>query len=407
MLRLRATTPVRKQMIGWLPALIWALLLVVVSARILGGEDRTVTAAYHQAAHNWIAGETMYEMDGGGFLYLPQAAVLYIPFSQLPGPWGGIMWRVCGVLLLAWGVRRISQILAPGDPETHLGLAFFSALLCFSCLRNGQSTLHMTAAMLLSAGNIYRERWGRATFWLLIGFAIKPLIIVMILLAGAAVPRMRLRLAIGLTMVLLNPFLFQRPAYVAWQYQEFVAMLRTAHELGVETWWAQLFGMFRAFGLDVPVLNQTAIRLAAAFGTLGVCLLAFQRLPAARRMVWLYSLSAVYLLLFNPRTENNTYCLLGPVLGMFYVEELTVRNRRRYAGGLLVLALLTLGSYELGKFLTPAGVRPIWLSPLACCVCAVYLGIRLKSELSEAEGDASLVERECEDESNGLEQKAA
>jgi hypothetical protein len=74
---------------------------------------------------------------------------------------------------------------------------------------------------------------------------------------------------------------------------------------------------------------------------------------------------------------------------------------------LSVLALLTLGSYELGKFLTPAGIQPIWLSPLACCVCAVYLGIRLKSELSEAEGTASLVECEYEDESNRLEQKAA
>lgn len=405
MLRLRATTPLRGKIIGLLPALIWSVLLVVVSVLMLGGEDRSVTAAYHQAARNWMAGETMYEMDGGGFLYLPQAAVLYIPFSQLPAPWGEILWRVCGVLLLAWGVRRVSEILAPGDPETHLGIVFFSALLGFSCLRNGQSTLHMTAAMLLSAGNIYRERWGRATFWLLIGFAIKPLIVVMILLAGAVVPRMRLRLAIGLTVVLLNPFLFQRPSYVAWQYQEFAAMLRTAHELGVETWWAQFFGMLRAFGLEVPVLNQTAIRLAAALGTLGMCLLVFQRLPAARRMVWLYSLSAVYLLLLNPRTENNTYCLLGPVLGMFYVEELIVRNRRLNAGGLMLLAILTLGSYELGKYLTPAGVKPIWLAPLACLVCAVYLAVRLKSELPEVECAVSIGDGEGE--SKQIAQKAA
>jgi hypothetical protein len=239
----------------------------------------------------------------------------------------------------------------------------------------------------------------------LIGFAIKPLIIVMILLAGAVVPRMRLRLAIGLTAVLLNPFLFQRPSYVAWQYQEFAAMLKTAHELGVETWWAQFFGMLRAFGLEVPVLNQTAIRLAAALGTLGICLLVFQRLPAARRIVWIYSLSAVYLLLLNPRTENNTYCLLGPALGMFYVDELIVRNRRLNAGGLLVLAILTLGSHEIGKNLTSAGVRAIWLAPLACCVFALYLGVRLRSELSESESAVSIGDRA--EETNAFESKAA
>ena len=405
MLRVRATTPLRGKIIDLLPLLIWASLLVIVSARILGGENRTVTTAYDQAAHDWVAGETMYQMDGGGFLYLPQAAILYIPFSQLSDPWGGIMWRVCGIVLLAWGVRRVSRILAPDDPEAYLGIAFLSALLCLSCLRNGQSTIHMTGAMLLSAGNIYQERWGRATFWLLIGFAIKPLILVMILLVGAVVPKMRLRLGIGLAAVLLTPFLFQRPSFVAWQYQEFAAMLKAAHELGVNTWWAQIFGMLRTFGLEVSVPVQTAIRLVAAFGTLGLCVLAFRRLPPARRMVWLYSLSAVYLLLFNPRTENNTYALLGPVLGMFYVEELITRNRRWLAGGLFSLAILTLGSHEIGKFLTPPGAQAIWLAPLACCMSAGYLGVRLKVELSESDDSQSTGTHTTE--SNPIEQKAA
>jgi hypothetical protein len=90
---------------------------------------------------------------------------------------------------------------------------------------------------------------------------------------------------------------------------------------------------------------------------------------------------------------------------MFYVEELIVRNRRLNAGGLMLLAILTLGSYELGKYLTPAGVKPIWLAPLACLVCAVYLAVRLKSELSEVECAVSIGDGEGE--SKQMAQKAA
>jgi hypothetical protein len=61
-----------------------------------------------------------------------------------------------------------------------------------------------------------------------------------------------------------------------------------------------------------------------------------------------------------------------------------VRERRGRAAGLAVLAALTVGSHGLGKLLSPADVRPVWIAPLACCIFAVYLGFRLRSELSAA-----------------------
>ena len=103
----------------------------------------------------------------------------------------------------------------------------------------------------------------------------------------------------------------------------------------------------------------------------------------------MYTLAAVYLMLFNPRTENSTYCVLGPAVGLFYAEQL--RTRRWLTAGLLLAVMAAcVGSYELGKHLTPPGAKTVWLAPLACCCLAAYLAPVLTSELaSELGGDGA------------------
>ena len=79
--------------------------------------------------------------------------------------------------------------------------------------------------------------------------------------------------------------------------------------------------MWMPVGVGVADRVQPVIRLVGGLATLAATVVVFRRLPESRRPVWLFTLTVVYLLLFNPRTENNTYCLLGPALGMFYAEE--------------------------------------------------------------------------------------
>lgn len=366
------------------PEVILVLLLLFVSGKILQGDRRTVTRAYDAAAQNWVEGESMYLTEEGvGFLYLPQAAILYVPFSQLPEPWGQIGWRCVGVALLAYSLNRLCRITNPDNRAIHWGVVFVSLLLCISAVLNGQSTVHMTAVMVLAAVCLSRERWNEATGWLMIGLAIKPLILVMVLLTGAVIPSMRKRIVLGTLAVISAPFVFQRPDYVVSQYRDFVVMLQAAHHLGVEAWWAQLFGMLRNVGLDVAGRWQTVIRLTAALLTLGLTFLTYRHLPKRRRAIWLFSMSAIYILLFNPRTENNTYCLLAPALGLFYAEELGLRKRIIHGLGLLSLAFLTLGSYEIGKFVTPEDGHPVWLAPLSCCLFSGYLVYRWREETRE------------------------
>ena len=365
--------------------IVWIILWVVIAGMIVGGDDRSVTTAYRPAALAWVQGEDMYaeaKESGHGFLYFPHAAILYVPFAVLPEPAGDILWRGLGLLLLAAGIFRTSHILAD-DTEIPFGyVAFASTVLCVSCLRIGQSTLPMTGIMLLAVDAMYRSKWNSATAWLTLAVAIKPLAVVLVLLSAAVHVPMRLRLAVGMVVGALLPFVLQSPAYAAWQFQQCGAMLQVAAELGNESWWAQAFGMLKAFGLETPGPVQTAARLVAALATCAVCWIAFRRFDSRRAHLWLYTLTAVYLMLFNPRTENSTYCILGPALGCFLADEV-LRRRPIRAWLLGALTVAAAGSYEIGKFFTPEGARPIWLAPLACLVFAAYLAVRYAEELAQ------------------------
>ncbi len=85
-------------------------------------------------------------------------------------------------------------------------------------------------------------------------------------------------------------------------------------------------------------------------------------------MTW----STIYLMLFNPRTENSTYCMFGPVLGLWLAESV-VRTGYSVWTIITVLTITTATSHELGKFLTPADKTAIWLAPLSCCIVTGYL----------------------------------
>ena len=73
--------------------LAYAMALVGVAAVVASGSKRSVVPAYRLAAQHWFAGENIYSGDGHGFIYLPQAAVLFGPFAVLPPVLGGILWR--------------------------------------------------------------------------------------------------------------------------------------------------------------------------------------------------------------------------------------------------------------------------------------------------------------------------
>lgn len=367
----------------------WIITWLVISAIILGGNKRTVWPAYRNAGAHWESGEELYqlgpdEVAGHGFLYFPQAAILFVPFAHIPEPASGILWRGLSLAILALGVWRISTLFQANARKAFLLATAVAVPTCLAGLRTGQATIAMTGMILIATEAFARSQNGRAAVWLALSIALKPLGVVPALLASVVSPRLGWRWGVAMAAVAVSPFFFQQTSYVLLQHQQFLDMIRAAEKLGSAEWFAHLFGMLRVFGIITPPGYQFLARLAAAPLTLLLCVAICRRVERERGAIWIYTLGTVYVMLFNPRTENSTYLMLGPAIGYFLADEWLVRRRKGRVGFLVAITIAVTGCYEIAAPFTPAGAVAIWLAPLACIVFAGYLATRYREDWTEA-----------------------
>lgn len=363
--------------------LLWGLLFLIVMVGILTGRTTSVTLHYATASQHWLEGTNLYRSDGRGFLYLPQAAILFIPFTLLPHTLSEIVWRLLTIGVFSIGVFRFCR-----TAETSSGVRLFPLVTCVaiplacSAARNGQATLIIAGLMMLAIEELSLQHWGRAAVLLCVGLAFKPLILVLILLVAGIYRPMLVRLLLGIGVVAALPYLAGDWKYATAQYFAFSEMLGAAAHEGTHRPWAHAFGLLQSAGVDVAWTVQMMVRVVAAIATLFAAWLAHRRLPAGRSVVYLFAFAACYLMLFNPRTENNTYALLAPAIGLFCAEAFLVHRKPALGWSLILLAVGTVGSYEIGRRLVPTA-NPVWLAPLMCAAFAAHVTGRLVRELHD------------------------
>jgi hypothetical protein len=353
----------------------WTALFLVIAAMIAAGNTRVAIPSYWTAALNWNAGKGLYDGTGvGGFVYLPQAAILFVPFALLPHVLCEVLWRVFNIGTFAVGLRRFSQLAGEKSGiELFPLMSIVTIPFAWDCARNGQATLAMTGLMLLAVSDVAHLRWWRATLWLSLGLALKPLIVVLVLLVMAVERPMTWRVLVGMAVVALSPFLTQNPAYVIEQYSACLHNMTAAAHVGVVAHgWSSPFTALRTAGVEVPELVQTAVRMIAALATLILSIIARRKLDTHRSAVYLFSLASIYILLFSPRTETVTYALFGPGIAVFLSQAFLI-EKRPIAGILLtVIAIAEIGSGVLQPLLAPYA-EPIWLPPLMATCFAAYM----------------------------------
>jgi hypothetical protein len=354
-----------------------ALTFVTVSWLVLRKPfDHNECPIYVRACWDWWAGQGLYENNFGidGFLYLPQFVLLYSPFAVLDPilknavgnqpieilAIGDIAWRAVGVTLLMLGLWRAARAFAPEQPLALFNLlVFMSFPPAIASLRNGQANLHIAALMLLAAMDLSEKKWSRASLWLVVGFFIKPVMAVMILLAAVGYWKTIGRLAVGLVVGAFLPFAFQKPHYVARQFSSFIRITLASSTPDRE--FCNLHGLLARFGLSVAPTHFKFLALATAGATLAIWLMAFRRDEPFRAM-FLYALSAGYVLLFNFRTESNSYVMLAPAVGIAAAMAL-YRFHEAAVGWLLIAIALCLICDAWGYHWTEN-----WLKPLACII---------------------------------------
>ena len=375
----------------------WFALFIATAAIIAGGSGRTVVPAYREGALSWIAGEIIYKHIGvGGFTYLPQAAILFIPFALIPKVAGEVLWRLVNIGVFAGGLFQFAGLARErsGNPLFPL-MTLVTLPLAWDCARNGQATLALTGLMLLAVVDVAGGRWWRATLWLSLGISVKPLMIVLVLLIMAIDRPMTWRVAAGMAVTAAVPFATQHPSYVIEQYAACWRNFTTAASVGAaEGGWTSPFHALRLAGVNIPQTAQTVLRLAAAFGTLVLCRLSRIRHSAASSAVFVFSLSAVYLMLFSPRTENNTYAMLGPAIAFFLARSVLLEQHRASAVLLTGIASALAGSRQIERLLTPSAGTS-WVSPLMAVLFCGYVVWRLLEEgRARDSGQAGTLDRD-------------
>ncbi len=373
----------RAELYAWMG---WAMMFLASASVILHDSSRSVVPAYRIAAGWWIKGMPLYEMSGiGGFTYLPQAAILFTPLAFLPPAAAEVWWRITNIALFALALRGLTGILAVGrESRSFFLMTLLSIPLVWDCGRNGQATLIMTAFMLLAVTAIARCWWWRATLWLALGVAIKPLAIVLVLLVFVIDRPMTWRLTAGMILLALFPFVTQHAGYVVEQYRACLQnMTISAHVGAVAHGWTTPFTALRVAGIEVPERVQTIARLAAAPLTLALCLVARRRFNPSRSALYVYSLAAIYLILFSPRTENNTYAMLAPAFGAFIATAFFAEHRT-VDGSLLAGTVLALAASRAIERMVAPHAEQVWLSPLLATCFAAYVLVRLFVDPADA-----------------------
>jgi hypothetical protein len=354
---------------------LWAIpVLVVCVAAGLNPRGRTVTwASYHYCAGNWWAGKSLY-IGPAGMNYLPHFAILFTPFHYVPLWLGEMLWRLCMALTIVIGLWQLMRALFPSEPaRPYFWATLLTMPLCMTSLQFGNANAIFGGVTLLAIVALLERRWWTALGWMALATAIKPLGIVLLLLAPLCYTPLLARLPVALLALAVFPFLFARSGYAWGQYQEAWHNLQ-ACAVVTEHRFADINGVLRTFGTEFSPAASKLVRVLAGGLTAAVWWASARRLREPLRVLWLFALATGYLMLFNPMTEENSYGILAPALGAwgaFFLFNPEVRCARLLGWTIATMAL-TMG-------LLPNVVRPLFGNYFALfwhpCMAMIFLAL--------------------------------
>lgn len=348
--------------------LAWSVAFGVVAALVLDGHEYTTIPydVYTGAARHWREHAPLYDLTNvDGFQYLPQAAWVFAPFELLGTPVGGVLWRLVSWAAFAHGIWRLAHHLVPDRAGQCFLLSTALAITpALGSLGAGQSNLLLGALILQSTADLIERRYWRCTALIGLGLAAKPLMIVPVLLIAALYRPMRWRVPLAVGALLLMPFFVDDAPYVWTEYRDFLAKSRlTAHPNRL---FEDADGLMTTFGWTIRYDSFLRVRVAAAIATLGLGALARHRLREPQATLHVAALAVTYLMLFNPRTQSNSYLMPTAFAALLVASHVLDRHRIAALATLVVVLSWYGNSHRLGW-------PEFWLKPLGCAMFGVLL----------------------------------
>jgi hypothetical protein len=295
-----------------LSAVAWTVPLIVISIGLLRRPgQRSLDPIYRWATETWAVRGPLYT-DAEGFIYLPTFVPIYVPFAWLPTPLGEILWRAVAVAGIAHGLWSMMALAArPRSARGFLLLSIACLPVSLGALQMGQANAWIAMALIQAAAAIGRERLWSAAAWLALGLAIKPIVVAAMGLAFLRNPRIAIPAAVFTLAWAALPYLTAPTPYVTEQYAMAWRTITESCASVTEHRFADLNGLLRSYGADMPSTWSNATSAASGL-VLAALTLVWGRRHDARSWsaIWL-AMSCCYLLLFNPMTEANSYCMIS------------------------------------------------------------------------------------------------
>lgn len=346
----------------------WVVYGLVLGALVLlQPYSHSLTPFYAEAAFNFWSAHVEELNALHGFYYLPVARLLFTPFAFAGIAVGGLLWWMVGYGLITLSAWQWARLLVPGERSRAFAMILVVTLPASAAvLRNGQFDAPTWALMALGAAAVGGGQWWRAAAALGFALAIKPNAIVAIMLIGVIWLPVGLRLMPFIAVLLAIPYInpnwtYVNELYVSWIHQTVDALPQPGR-------WNNLANALAYFGIDIPYQTMTFVWLVAAVATLVFGLATARQLPRIHAAFVVLMLTAVYLLLFNPRTEGSSYVGLALVAAPIAARLAFIEGRSGWSAAVAALAILP----------GMVGVAPltmrlfgIWLGPLLACIFLV------------------------------------
>ena len=329
----------------------------------------------------------------GGFNYLPTFIPLYWPFAALPMPVGELAWRWAAAGCIAQALWQLLGLThRPARMRGFLLLSAASLPISLGALQMGQANIWIAAAMFQAAAAIGRQRWWWAAIWLAIAIAVKPIALAPVGLAMLLTARLWLPLILAVSIVGLVPLALAPAPYVWSQYSDWWGNLIGSCALVSEHRFADINGMLRTFGTELGGNASLMVRGACGVGVAAWLLLTERAVPAHERWYGWLALSACYVLLFNPMSEANSYCIFGVPAALLAWQLLgegemrTVKRPRLHltAGWSIVGLLVLMGAAS--EILRPWLGNSLDLLTYPCCAIVLLATVAARMAMRRQRG---------------------
>lgn len=367
----------------WLGWAGWIAFCILALARIHPRRFAAAFGYYLEFAQKFAARETLYDPKSlTDVSYWPSTLVVLVPFTLLDASVSATIVLAVSAAAITWAAIDLMRALKPsrGSALMLAGLLLLINIpAAWYNFKHVQLHILMTAGMMAACACMIRERWLLASLWLFVALVVKPIAIVMVLLCGALVPKMRLPLIAAVIAGSLLPFAFAGTDYLIEQYRLFGLKLWTVASSPPSEWiyQADFSTLLKTLGIALPGTVSVPLRLVAALGTLWLAWRVSPRNRAAFALAILL-LSGCYLTLFGPRNENVSFFVVTPAMTALALLML-VRDHADRRAWLLIAAALVLGfviSLEIDRALKPAIIVAmyVWLTWLMIALAGAGRG---------------------------------